>query len=44
MQSYEEEVMKKRLEELPEAELENMLAAVEEEKRRLEERRKAGQQ
>ncbi|GAQ81818.1 hypothetical protein KFL_000920030 [Klebsormidium nitens] len=44
LKSYEEEVMKKRLEELPEAELENMLAAVEEEKRRLEERRKTGQQ
>jgi hypothetical protein len=44
LKTYEEEVMKKRLEELPEAELENMLAAVEEEKRRLEERRKARQQ
>eukprot|EP00246_Nothoceros_aenigmaticus_P001884 TRINITY_DN12571_c0_g1_i1.p1 TRINITY_DN12571_c0_g1~~TRINITY_DN12571_c0_g1_i1.p1 ORF type:complete len:236 (+),score=27.60 TRINITY_DN12571_c0_g1_i1:90-710(+) len=40
LMDYEDKVMKKRLEELPEAELEAMLAQVEEEKRRLQERRK----
>lgn len=40
LKDYENKVMEKRLEELPEAELESMLAQVEEEKIRLEQRRR----
>ncbi|KAG0577503.1 hypothetical protein KC19_5G161200 [Ceratodon purpureus] len=39
LKDYENKVMEKRLEELPEAELESMLAQVEEEKIRLQQRR-----
>jgi len=39
LKDYENKVMEKRLEELPEAELENMLAQVEEERTRLQQRR-----
>eukprot|EP00850_Spirogloea_muscicola_P001807 SM000007S20767 [mRNA] locus=s7:104978:105554:+ [translate_table: standard] len=40
LKDYEDKVMQKRLEELPEAELEAMLAEIEEEKQRLREKRK----
>jgi len=39
LDDYEEAVMKKRLEELPETELENMMQNVEEEKERVRQRR-----
>lgn len=39
LKDYENKVMEKRLQELPEAELEAMLAQAEEDKRRLQERR-----
>eukprot|EP00897_Mesotaenium_endlicherianum_P004559 jgi/Mesen1/4130/ME000218S03242 len=40
LKDYEDKVMQKRLEELPEAELEAMLAEIEEEKKRIQEKRR----